>query len=73
MSIQICKALSFSDVLGPVSTLEDKWTSKTFLGTQRIAGKGGGVGKCTSGHLGGIERGSSFSSHLVVCYQDKLS
>lgn len=41
--------------------------SKTFPGTQRIAGKGGGVGKCTSSHLGGIERGSSFSSHLVVC------
>lgn len=73
MSIQICKGLSFSDVLGPVSTLEDKWTSKTFPGTQRISGKGGGVGKCTSSHLGGIERGSSFSSHLVVCYQDKLS
>ena len=73
MSIQICKALSFSDVLGPVSTLEDKWTSKTFPGTQRIAGKGGGAGKCKSSHLGGIERGSSFSSHLVVCYQDKLS
>lgn len=32
-----------------------------------IAGKGGGVGKCTSSHVGGIERGSSFSSHLVVC------
>ena len=73
MSIQICKALSFSDVLGRVWTLEDKWTSKTFPGTQRIAGKGGGMGKCTSSHLGGIERGSSFSSHLVVCYQDKLS